>query len=128
MICSWSITSSYWKLQLKVFYNYHISRDLGLYLHLLIFWFCFLKNTLFSLSFGRRIVQHIHFIYFSLLGVNSYGSMLLKSKHQGLIDLIIVNAVSPLDRFLSLKTVTKQILPRVAVTFLTSPLCPLSLF
>lgn len=51
MICSWSITSYYWKLQYKVLYNYHILQDLSLSLHLLIFCCCCLKNTLFTFIF-----------------------------------------------------------------------------
>lgn len=47
--------------------------------------------------------------------------MLLNSKHQGLIDIITVN-MRPLDSCWRLKTMTKEMQPRVTVASLTIPL------
>lgn len=123
MICSWSVTSSYWRIRLQVLYNYHILQDLSLYLHLLIFCFCLLKNTLSShLYFCRWLAQYTNFVHFSLLGMNLYGSMLLSPKHQVLIGIITVNTMRPLGSFWRFKTMTKEMQPRVAVISLTIPL------
>lgn len=119
MICSWSTASSHSKLQLKVLHNYHILQDLSLYLHLLILC-CFFKNTLFTFTVFVDELSNTLILY-TFLVIASYGSVLLNSKYQGLIDIITVN-MRPLDSFWRLKTMTKEMQPRVTVASLTIPL------
>lgn len=60
-------------------------------------------------------------ILYTLLVIDPYGSVLLNSKHQGLIDIITVN-MRTLDSFWRLKTMTKEMQPRVTVASPTIPL------
>lgn len=119
MICSWSTASSHLKHQLNVLHIYHILQDLSLYLHLLIL-YCFLKNTLFMFTVSVDELFNTLILY-TLLVIDPYGSVLLNSKHQGLIDIITVN-MRTLDSFWRLKTMTKEMQPRVTVASPTIPL------